>query len=123
MSNVYDPMLATAMTKTTTVVIASIKGVAATSTPARNTTRDAVAVPAVTRTGRTPANCKVKSGESFVRAARNDPRNWEPWLDRAIDTRGRERRIAARRARQLNPLAPELGAVSPSIGLADSRSG
>src|SRR5207253_368419 len=51
MSNVYDPMLATAMTKTTTVVIASIKGVAATRTPARNTTRDAGAVPAVSLRG------------------------------------------------------------------------
>ena len=54
MSAVYALMFATLMTKVTTVVIASMSGVAATRTPARNVARASVTVPATTRTWGNP---------------------------------------------------------------------
>jgi tetratricopeptide (TPR) repeat protein len=41
-------------------------------------------------------------------AARKDPRNWLVWFDLAAAETGREAKQAFARARQLNPLAPEL---------------
>ena len=49
MSAVYAATFATVMTKKTTVVAASMSGVAATRTPAMSTTRARVVVPATTR--------------------------------------------------------------------------
>ena len=50
MSAVYALIFATLMMKVTTVVIASMSGVAATRTPARNVARASVTVPATTLT-------------------------------------------------------------------------
>jgi hypothetical protein len=41
-------------------------------------------------------------------AARKDPRNWLVWFDLAAAERGADAKHALARARQLNPLAPEL---------------
>lgn len=48
------------------------------------------------------------------RATREDPGSWSAWLSLALATTGGERRAALARARSLNPLAPELQAVSGS---------
>jgi hypothetical protein len=48
----------------------------------------------------------------LLRATRADPGSWSAWLSLALASTGRERTRALARARELNPLAPELEAVS-----------
>ena len=57
-------MLATLMTKVTTVVMASMRGVAATRTPARNVARATVTVPATTLTSGKPMRRYVEIGDN-----------------------------------------------------------
>jgi hypothetical protein len=46
------------------------------------------------------------------RALREDPRSWSAWLSLGVASTGRERTVAIGRARSLNPLAPEVEALS-----------
>lgn len=45
---------------------------------------------------------------SLARAAELAPEEWRPWFDLAIVSKGAERRRAITRARELNPLGPEI---------------
>ena len=47
-------------------------------------------------------------------ALRDDPRSWSAWLSLGVASTGRERAVALDRARSLNPLALELGALGPA---------
>ncbi len=64
MSAVYALMFAMPITNETTVVIASMSGVAATRTPARNVARATVTVPATTLTCGKPRSRYVEIGDS-----------------------------------------------------------
>jgi hypothetical protein len=48
----------------------------------------------------------------LLRATRADPGSWSAWLSLALASTARERTLALARARELNPLAPELQAVA-----------
>ncbi|HET9242950.1 MAG TPA: hypothetical protein VFN99_05865, partial [Gaiella sp.] len=65
------------------------------------------------------AGGRVGAARSFLRRAlERDDRAWQTWLALAIASEGEERAAALRRARALDPLAPELDAVpdaDPSI--------
>jgi Flp pilus assembly protein TadD len=50
--------------------------------------------------------------EHLRRALREDPRSWSAWLSLGLASTGRERAAAIARARSLDPLAPELAALS-----------
>src|SRR3981081_2026292 len=62
MSAVYAAMLEIEITQNVPVVSASIKGVAAISTPTRNTKRERLAAPATTRTGGRGASRAAPTG-------------------------------------------------------------
>lgn len=54
----------------------------------------------------------AQARDALRRATREDPGSWRAWLSLAVATTGSERAAALERARSLNPLAPELGALS-----------
>jgi Flp pilus assembly protein TadD len=53
-----------------------------------------------------------RARQHIRRATREDPGSWSAWLALAQAAEGPERRLALGRARALNPLAPEIGAIA-----------